>query len=470
MKLYEQVAQSMIERIEQGYYFDGDKLPSIRSLSQSHEVSISTAQEAYRVLEDDGWAESRFKSGYYVRKPRDTSLELPALTRPKQMPLEVGQWDDVLNLVNANSDYSVVNLGRGSPNFSASTLSPLIRVQSEINRKSPLDTLAYGNLQGHSELRKQIVRLMVDSGCRLHPDEIVTTTGCQEALSVCLRTVAQPGDVVAVDSPSFYGSMQAFKAQGLKVLEIPTHPSTGMSLEALELALEQWPVKVIQLTPTCNSPLGYTMPVENKKTLLNLAAQYDIAIIEDDIYGDLAYHSPRPPSIKSFDTDGRVLFCSSFSKTLAPGFRVGWTSPGRYLDQVLYLKYVVTACTSTLPQLAIAEFIAQGGYERHVRKMRKQYQLNRDLMTQCVERYFPGDTRITKPEGGFVLWVELKQKIDTVELNDRCLAKGVSIAPGSLFSSSGKYNSCMRLNYSFEPFERNENAVKTIGELISASN
>lgn len=467
MKLYQQVAQSIAERIQQSYYQAGDKLPSIRTLSESHSVSISTAQEAYRQLEQDGWAESRPKSGYYVLHQQKTILKLPKQTRPAQKPLKVARWDDVLNLVNADNENSIVQLGRGSPDLSAPTLKPLIRIQSQLNQRSSLNTLGYNNLNGNAELRLQMARLMVDSGCQLHPDDIIVTTGCQEALSTCLRSTTQPGDVVVVDSPSFYGSMQAFQAQGLKVLEMPTHAENGMSLDALELALEQWPVKVIQLTPTCNSPLGYIMPVENKKRLLELARQYDLPIIEDDIYGDLAYQSPRPPTIKSFDTEGRVLLCSSFSKTLAPGFRVGWVSPGRYLNQVLHLKYVVTACTSTLPQISIAEFIAQGGYERHIRKMRQQYQKNRDIMIAWIEQYFPEDTRTSYPQGGFTLWVELPKKFDTVELSQRCLKKGASIAPGVLFSASGKYNHCLRLNYSVRPSETRENAVSLIGKLIA---
>jgi len=467
MKLYQQVAQSVVERIEQSYYQAGDKLPSIRAASESHAVSISTAQEAYRQLEDDGWAESRPKSGYYVLPQRQSTLKLPEITRPRQTPLKIARWGDVLNLVNADNENNIVQLGRGSPDLSASTLKPLIRIQSDLNRKSPLNTLGYNNLKGNTELRLQIARLTVDSGCQLHPDDIIVTTGCQEALSTCLKSTTEPGDVIIVDSPSFYGSMQAFQAQGLKVLEMPTHAEHGMSLEALELALEQWPVKVIQLTPTCNSPLGYTMSVENKQRLLELARQYDLPIIEDDIYGDLAYQSPRPPTIKSFDTEGRVLLCSSFSKSLAPGFRVGWVSPGRYLNQVLHLKYVVTACTSTLPQIAIAEFIAQGGYERHVRKMRQQYRQNRGIMLSWIEKYFPENSRTSFPNGGFSLWIELPEKIDTAELNQRCLKKGASIAPGVLFSASGKYNHCLRLNYSVRPSEIRENAISLIGRLIS---
>jgi DNA-binding transcriptional MocR family regulator len=260
--------------------------------------------------------------------------------------------------------------------------------------------------------------------------------------------------------------MQAIKAHGLKALEIPTHPETGISIEALELALEQWPIKAIQITPTCNNPLGYTMPVEHKKRLLELTAKKDIPIIEDDIYGDLSYVAPRPPSIKSFDTEGRVLLCSSFSKTLAPGLRVGWVAPGRYVNQVLHMKYVVTASTSTLPQMGIAEFIAQGGYERHLRKMRIQYEKSRDVMISWIEKYFPEQTRISYPQGGFLLWVELPFDLDTVELNSRTMQRGVSLAPGVLFSATGKYRNCMRLNFTEQPSAKNENAVKTIAEEI----
>lgn len=466
MKLYEQVAQSLIARIEQNYYQEDDKLPSIRALSQSHGVSISTAQEAYRLLENDGYAESRPKSGYYVLKQYKATLQLPEIAHPVQKPLEIAQWDNIINLMHANTQGNAIDLGRGNPDISASTLKPLIRIQSELLKHSASSILGYGSLNGFPELRLQIARLAVDSGCRLHQDDIITTSGCQEALSVALRATTGAGDVIVVDSPSYYGLMQAFKVQGLKVLEIPTHPETGISLEALELALEQWPVKVIQLTPTCNAPLGYNMPVANKKRLIELAIRYDIPIIEDDIYGDLAYLSPRPPTIKSFDTDDRVLLCSSFSKTLAPGFRVGWIAPGRYLNQALHLKYVVTACNSTLPQSAIAEFIAQGDYERHLRKIRKQYQHNRDAMIGWVEKYFPENTRVSYPQGGFLLWVELQTDIDTVKLNEKCLAHGVIIASGIMFSASGKYNRCLRLNYAVKSCEENENAVKLVGRAI----
>lgn len=465
MKLYETVANTLAERIEESFYKAGEKLPSIRELSRSHAISISTAQEAYRNLEERGLAESRPKSGYYV-KYKSKAPRLPDVSRPVQKPLEVSQWEEVLNLLCANTNPEMLQLGRAIPDLEAPTLKPLGKIMADLNRRTQASTLSYEHLRGSDKLRLQIARLVVDSGCRLHPDDIITTTGCQEALSVSLRAITQPGDVVAVDSPSFYGSMQAIKALGLKALEIPTHPETGISLEALQLAMDQWDIKAIQITPTCNNPLGYTMPDAHKQRLLEITATQDIPIIEDDIYGDLTYQSPRPPTIKSFDTEGRVLLCSSFSKTLAPGLRVGWVAPGRYVNQVIHMKYVVTASTATLPQMAIAEFIAQGGYERHVRKMRAQYQQSRDVMLEWLEKYFPEGTRISYPQGGFLLWVELPGKIDTVKLNEQLIPLNICIAPGSLFSASGKYGHCLRLNYTDKPCLKNELAIKKTGEVI----
>ncbi len=235
-----------------------------------------------------------------------------------------------------------------------------------------------------------MARLALDSGCQIAPDDLIITTGCHEALSAALRAICQPGDIVAVDSPSFHGVMQALKGFGLKALELPTDPLTGINLEALEMALEQWPIKAIQLTPTCNNPLGYVMPETNRRALLELAQRYDLAIIEDDIYGDLAYRYPRPRTIKSFDEDGRVLLCSSFSKTLVPGLRIGWIAPGRYLQRVLHMKYMSTGMSAQLPQLALAEFIGEGQYQPHLRRMRSQYARGR-------ERRRPGSASTSPP-------------------------------------------------------------------------
>lgn len=466
MKLYERLAGELQDRIEKGLYVSGQRLPSIRSLSQEHQVSISTVQEAYRVLEDQGLAEPRPKSGYFVR-PRPTRLALPETSRPAQRPLEVSQWTEVLNLLCSSENLGALSLGRGVPDLDAPTLRPLLKFMSGGGSAAERRRLDYDALAGTIELRRQIARLAVDSGCALHPDEIVVTTGCQEALSSAIRAITRPGDVVAVDSPSFYGSMQAIAANGLKAMEIPTHPETGISLEALELALEQWPITALQLTPTCNNPLGYSMPDESRRRLIALAQRFDLAIIEDDIYGDLCYTYPRPRTIKSFDHDGRVVLCSSVSKTLAPGLRVGWVVPGRYHARLVHAKYVSSGASAIAPQLAVAEFIAAGAYERHVRRMRVQYRVRRDAMLDSLGRHFPECARISYPGGGFLLWVELPAGFDSIVLDQRLATQGIRIAPGSLFSASGKYRNCIRLNFAGEPCERVEAALRVVGQEIA---
>lgn len=465
MTLYMNLAHLLGERIEQGLYRPGDRLPSVRALSSEHGVSLSTVQQAYRLLEDNGLAVPRPKSGYFVSTK--TLPALPEVGRPAQRPVEISQWDQVVELVRMPPRKDIVQLGRGMPDVTSPTLKPLLRSLAQLSRRQDLSGLHYDTVYGTEALREQIARLLVDSGCRLSAADLVVTTGCHEALSSSVRAICQPGDIVAVDSPSFFGAMQTLKGAGMKAMEIPTDPVNGISLEALELALEQWPVKAIQLTPNCNNPLGYVMPEARKRQLLTLAQRFDVAIIEDDVYGDLAYTYPRPRTIKSFDVDGRVLLCSSFSKTLAPGLRVGFVAPGRYLERVLHMKYIGTGSSAPQPQLAIADFIEAGHFEPHLRRMRAQYQKGRDQMTDWVRRYFPAGTRVSRPQGAFMLWVELPEGFDTLRLNQALLAQGVQIAVGSIFSASGKFRNCLRMNFASTASPAIEAAVRRVGETAS---
>lgn len=463
MTLYVNLAELIGARIEQGLYRPGDRLPSVRALSVEHGVSLSTVQQAYRVLEDHGLAAPRPKSGYFVPDHRPLPA-LPDVSRPAQRPVDISQWDQVFELVRSVPRKDVVQLGRGMPDVGSPTLKPLLRSLAQLSRRQDMPGLYYDTVAGTEALREQVARLMLDSGCSLNTADLVITTGCQEALSISVRAVCQPGDIVAVESPSFHGAMQTLKGLGMKALEIPTDPLTGISLEALELALEQWPIKLIQLTPSCNNPLGYIMPEARKRALLTLAQRFDVAILEDDVYGDLAYTYPRPRTIKSFDDDGRVLLCSSFSKTLAPGLRVGWVAPGRYLERVIHMKYISTGYTATQPQLAIADFIEGGHYQPHLRRVRGQYQRARDQMIDWVSRYFPAGTRASRPQGGFVLWVELPESFDTLRLNRALLEQGVQIAVGSIFSASGKFRNCLRMNFAARATAEIEAAVRKVGE------
>ncbi|MGB0663146.1 MAG: PLP-dependent aminotransferase family protein [Pontibacterium sp.] len=462
-KLYEKIALELQERIHKGYYAVGTKLPSIRHLAKEYQVSISTIQQAYLVLEESGFTEVKPKSGHYVKQPSQTP-NLPKATKPVQMPLKVRQWEQMCHLISEAEDGQLLNLGWAIPNVSAPSLKPLTKAASEITRSLGEKIFNYDYIRGSKKLREQIARIGIEAGSHVHPEEIIVTSGCQEALVSSLRVVTSPGDIVAIDSPCFFGAIQAIEANGLKALEIPTHPKTGISIDALELALEQWPIKALMITPTCNNPLGYTMPDANKKALLACTENYDLPIIEDDIYGDLSFKYPRPKSLKSFDTQGRVILCSSFSKTVAPGLRIGWVSAGRYAEKVMHMKYVSSLSSGTLQQMALSDFIATGGYERHLRKMRANYKAARDITLDLIQRHFPANTRVSDPDGGFLLWLELDSAIDTTELNLKLREIGITIAPGEMFSASGKYKNQLRLNFSSAPSEVFEWGIKAIGK------
>ncbi|QMV54044.1 PLP-dependent aminotransferase family protein [Ewingella americana] len=476
MKRYDYLVNVLSERIEQGFYPAGDRLPSIRNMSSEHGVSISTVQQAYRVLEEKMLVEVRPKSGYFVTFPADgdgqpstkrrAQAALPAVCRPAQRPVDISQWDQVLDMITSARMSDAVQFYRGTPDIFPPTLKPRNLALSRASRHQNLEAFQSDSIFGVLGLREEIARLIIDSGNYINASNIIITTGCHEALSIAIRSVCQAGDIVAVDSPSFHGVMQTLRGNGIKALEIATDPVTGMSIEALEMALNQWPIKAIQLTANCNSPLGFNMPDERKKALLRLAQSHDIAIIEDDVYGDLSYQYPRPSTISSFDEDGRVLLCSSFSKTIAPGLRIGWLVPGRYYDRCLYMKYISTGRTTSLTQIAVTDFIKQGHYSQHLRRMRNQYQKNLRIMTGWVNQYFPCDTRVSRPQGGFMLWIELDKQLDTQRLNKLLEEHNIAVAVGSIFSASGKYRNCLRLNYSQPLNEIHQQAMQLIGRTI----
>lgn len=466
--LYEQVAQRLMHQVDQGVYPPGERLPSVRDASVRFKVSISTVVEAYRVLENRGVIESRPQSGFYVRARQWAASAEPETSKPLAKPCAVSVGDLAMAVLRASTQPNMVQLGVAAPHPDFLPVRALNRMLIDIARHDDGSAMRYDFPPGNRELRVQIARRMAAAGCDVAPDDIVTTSGCQEALRLCLRVVAQPGDTVAIESPAFYGTLQAIEALGLRALEIPTHPRDGISLEALKLALEQWQVAAVMLVPTFSNPLGSSMSEENRRRVLRLLHQHDIPLIEDDVYGDLPFDSTRPNAIKAYDRKGSVLYCSSFSKTLAPGMRVGWAVPGRYRDQVAHRKYVSSMATATLPQLAIAGYLAQGGYERHLRRVRGIYAQQAQRMVEAIARNFPAGTRVTRPSGGFLLWVELPEKLDALQLHQNALEKNISVAPGPLFSASGKYRNFIRVSCALPWDERLERALVTLGALAEA--
>lgn len=462
--LYESVANDISALIHSGTLGPGDRVPSVRRLSRQKRVSVSTVLQAYRLLENRGVIEARPQSGYYVRS-RLRAVTEPAITDPPRGPSQVGVHDLVSRVLAAASDPHVVPLGAALPEHELMPAAKLQRMLSSTARRRPESLTTYPVPPGRLELRRQIARRALDWGCNLTAADIVVTHGCMEALNLCLRAVAKPGDIIALESPTYFGLLQIIESLGMKALEIPTHPRDGISLEALALACEREKVKACLVMPNVSNPLGSMMPDSAKKRLVHLLATHGIPLIEDQVYGELHFARTQPHAAKAYDRLGTVMLCSSFSKTLAPGFRVGWVAPGRYRAQVEKLKFVSSVGNPELLQLTIAEFLENGGYDHHLRSLRRAFADRIGRTQHAVSGHFPAGTRVTSPAGGFMLWVELPKSVDTLALYESAMRERISIAPGSMFSASNRYRNCIRLNCGCAWTPAIERALARVGQL-----
>jgi len=443
--LYESLAARMADAIHAGALKAGDRLPSVRRVSTQHRVSIATAVQAYRHLESQRLIEARPKSGYFVLS-RPVALAEPATSTPPATARFVGVNLLVTEVLQSMREADGVPLGSACPAEELFPSDKLLRLAHLEGRRKPQLLGAYAMSPGHEKLRAMIARRSLDYGCRLSPEEIIVTNGCIEALNLALRAVARPGDTIALESPTYFMLLQIIESLGMKALEIPTHPREGLSIDALDLATQRpGAVKAVIAIPNFQNPLGSLMPDENKARLVHLCETRGIALIEDDIYGDIHFSASRPRVAKSWDRSGNVILCSSFTKTVAPGFRVGWIAPGRLFQQVAMLKFISSVATPELPQAGIAEFMANGGYDHHLRRLRASFAHQVQQTSQAIAEYFPGGTKITRPAGGFVLWVELPARVDALELFRRAREERISIAPGPMFTTTKRYRNCIRV-------------------------
>lgn len=463
--LYEQVADRIHRLIVEGTLQVGDRLPSVRKLHEQWSVSISTVLEAYRLLEDRGLIAARPQSGYYVKQ---TMLQAPSEPQQSTPPKKAHHVDNSLGfrVICTIQDPRTIKLGAAVPSMELLPTAALNRLTGQILRQNQITAHAYDVPPGCEPLRHEVARRLMDAGCSVTPDEIVTTNGTFESVFLSLRAVTQPGDTVVIESPTYYGLLEALEILHLKALELPTHPRDGLCLSDLEAVLQKKKIAACALVSNFSNPLGTCMSDERKKKLVELLAQYEVPLIEDDIYGDLYFEGTRPKALKAFDRHGLVLYCSSCSKTLSPGLRVGWAVAGRYQAKVEQLKWVINQTTAIVPQLTVAAFLSNGGYDRHLRQLRRAYQSQTLRMTQAICDYFPAETRVTRPSGGHVLWVELPEVFDSLVLYKEALQHHVSIAPGQIFSPSGSYRNCFRLNCGLPWSDEIEQAVQTLGQLI----
>lgn len=467
--LYRQIADVLAAEIAEGVYAPGERVPSVRRLQAAHGVSATTAVEALRLLEARGVVESRPRSGTFVSsRQRSARGARPPLTRSSP-PQRIRRADVGLSMR--------LNLGIGNPQtptLGAAVQGPelmpiaaLNRLISHTLRVQPVAAHSYDAPPGNPTLRRVIAQRALDAGYIVSPEEVVITNGAKEAVYLSLLAATQPGDTVAIESPAYYALLEVLASLGRKVLEVPSDPVSGIDLAALERHLGRTRVAALALVSNFSNPTGSLMTDSDKVALVELLERHRVPLVEDDVYGDLAFEGGRPKAIKAFDRGGSVLYCGSFSKTVAPGLRVGWAVPGRFQAEVEHLKLVVNQATSPGTQMAVAAFVEGGGFDRHIHRVRQRYAAQMAQMIETVDAHLPDDASHTWPRGGHVLWVRVPG-LDSLALADAALAEGIHIAPGPMFSAGSGYLDHFRLNTGFVHSARTEHQVEVLGRLVRA--
>ncbi|MFM0736594.1 PLP-dependent aminotransferase family protein [Paraburkholderia xenovorans] len=466
MKRFELLAHTMADEIRSGRRPVGSRMPSLRQLTTQHSVSQSTVFRAYYLLEEMGLIRARERSGYYVAP--GAALDRQTSPRPSVAveAAKVEISDLVFSVLDAAKHPDIVPLGSAFP---SPLLFPLQRLAKSLGHASrligPWSTVV-DLPPGNEQLRRQISLRYRGMGIAQSMEEIVVTNGALEALNLCLMAVTRPGDLVAVESPGFYAALQAIERLDLRAVEIPVDPVSGLDLDALSEALDRQPIRACWFMTNFQNPTGAAMSLEKKKALVELLERHDVPLIEDDVYGELHHGPTAPQPAIAFDKKGLVMHCSSFSKTLAPGYRIGWVAAGRFTHKVQRLKLMTTLSASIPAQAGIADYLQHGGYDKHLRKLRTALRNQLAGMDALLRRWMPGDSQWTLPGGGYFLWLRLPSRVDAMKLHRLAIEHGVSIAPGPIFSARHVFQDYVRLNFGHPCDDRTAHAVKTLHSLF----
>ncbi|MBL4786364.1 MAG: PLP-dependent aminotransferase family protein [Cohaesibacteraceae bacterium] len=464
--IYEQVAGFITDQIDSGVLRPAMRAPSLRSIATQHKIAMSTALQAYQLLEDRGVLEARPRSGYYVTSLSRISLPVPHKSQPPKQAKDVTLGARALQILKHASDMHYAPLGCAIPAPQLLAAGPLDRHLSRTARVHGAELNIYTEVRGMQNLRDELARRAMFQGQIISPDDILITSGCTEALALALKAVTKPGDVVAIESPTYFGLLQILQSQGLKVLELPTDASTGIDIKALQTALKSGTINACLFTSSFNNPLGCAMDDNKKLQILDLLEKHQVPLIEDDIYGDLYFGSQRPKPFLALRPDADVILCSSFSKTIAPGYRIGWLTSKHRMPKILEAKFAISLCGPPLLQVAMAEYLKTGGYDAHLRRMRRAFAQNIDATRRAIDKYFPKSTRLSCPAGGFVLWLELPTGCDATLLYEQAKHRMICISPGNVFTTSDRYQNCIRISCGHSWDDRLDRAVKTLGDLV----
>lgn len=464
---YEQV-MNRVEAIIEGLALKpGDKLPSVRKVSDELNVSAKTVLQAYGLLEAKGLIVSRQRSGYFINSFAKDARAIEVSAKIIPLPAVVTLNTMATTMMKNAREKGIVNFSMLAP---ANELLPVSRLNKAVNAAitgQGVDNYQYSMVTGHPRLLKQIARHTFEWPCSLAVDEILITNGCMEAINLCLDAVAKPGDIIAVESPTYHGILESLEIRGLKVVEIGMDETTGLRLDELSAALSRYKITACVFMPSCHHPMGCSMPEESKKKLVKMLGEQNIPLIEDDVLGELYFAKDRPLPAKAYDEYDNVMYCSSFSKTLVPGFRIGWVSGGRYHAAVRKLKWAANISTTGLLQDALGYYLESGRYQEHLNKLRFELLENLTRYLSAINRYFPQPIGASVPAGGLSLWIALPGNIDTLELQRKVLEHGIGICPGHIFAASPTYNNYVRINYGARWSPRIDKALKKVGSMLT---
>ncbi|TWJ02399.1 DNA-binding transcriptional MocR family regulator [Mucilaginibacter frigoritolerans] len=460
-------ANKIAAMIVGGIYKPDDKLPSIRSLHKENGLSIGTVLQAFNYLMDKGLVVSREKSGYFVNDNQGKRLPLP-----KALPVSLSERsvhiDQLLQKLRTDGNSrDFVSFANALPDHRLLPFNSIKRAIQQNSRDISGNYLKLESRTGNQQLRQEIAKRSFYWKGATHADEIIITNGATEAILCCLKAVTKPGDTVLVQDPCYYGIMQVLECLELKIATIPSHPETGIVVSDVKEACKKLAIKACVFVSNFNNPDGACISTEGKKQIAEFAATYQIPVIEDDLYGELFFKGSRPDTIKAYDTDGWVMYCNSFTKTLVPGFRIGWCAAGRFTYEVARIKSMHNGSTANFSQLVVLQLLNSGSYERHLQKFRLELHKNLIRTTNLIEQHFPEGTKVTRPNGGLVIWVELPENINTVNFQEKAFQYEVSYAPGEIFSSKGDYQHYLRISYCNLWENKVQKALIRLGQLFT---
>ncbi|WP_415895708.1 PLP-dependent aminotransferase family protein [Neptuniibacter sp. PT34_22] len=463
--LYQNLEQALADSIKNGDLPAGSKLPSIRVQCEQQGLSKATVIHAYQRLEAAGLIESRFKSGFYVCSLPKAH---PTPSRPELSvaPQLVDMSDLIRDIMERNAAFDIFPQEQGYMDMPVGITELNRSIGRALRRQKCNDHQYYDEPSGLLELREHLSERYRRTGCHFSAADVTITAGCQHALSLALQLSCEPGDIVAVESPGFYGVLQLIESMGLKVLEIPVSSHTGMSTEALEQALEEWEIKACIVTPSFATPSGALMSVSAREHLLSLASKHDFVVVEDDIYGDLAFGQRISP-LKSMDRENRVILCGSYSKSVSRELRLGWIIAAEQ-KQLMRLKMVNLLALNKFTQQGLVDFLKEGAYEKHLKKQKMLLQQQRDQLIQLLSQEWGelGVIRVSQPQGGLTLWVELEDSYDLTSVYLKARSEGILITPGHLFTAQNQYRNCLRLSFAHAWNEARRDALIRLAYLI----